>query len=281
MYIIKEIFQLKKQLSEFRKQKHSIGFIPTMGALHNGHLSLINESIKKNNKTVVSIFINPTQFNNENDYKKYPKNFNTDITMLKKANCDCLFLPSEKEMYPSPDNRTFNLGYYENIMEGKFRPGHFQGVVKIVTKLFDIVEPDYAFFGKKDFQQLAIIKKVVSDFNYKINIVSCPIIREPDGLAMSSRNQLLSKSARQKANFIYKTLINSKEKSKKMSVNELKKWVHNKFELNTLFKLEYFDIVNENNLKNIKSWDEKCNKIGCIAAWLNDVRLIDNIKYNL
>ncbi|MFC2137015.1 pantoate--beta-alanine ligase [Bacteroidota bacterium] len=281
MHISKEIYKLKNQLSEYKKNGLSIGFVPTMGALHDGHLSLITESNQKADKTIVSIFVNPTQFNEKNDFINYPRNFDKDINVLQNTNCDILFLPSKKEMYPEPDNREFELGYLEKIMEGKHRQGHFQGVAKVVTKLFDIVEPDFAFFGQKDFQQIAVIKKVVYDLNYKIKIIPCEIIRESDGLAMSSRNQLLNNKARQNASFIYNSLLKSQKMSKTFSVSELKKWIKKLFKSNPLFKLEYFEIVNENNLNSITSWNEKCNKIGCIAAWLNGVRLIDNIKYNL
>ncbi len=280
MKIFQEKYKIDILLNKYRSKGKLIGFIPTMGALHEGHLSLINRAGKENDIIIPSIFVNPTQFNDSNDYLNYPRNINEDILKLQKLKCDIIFIPTEEEIYPEPDNRNFNFGYLGHTMEGKYREGHFNGVAKVVTRLFDIIQPDKAYFGEKDYQQLIIIKKIVKDLNYNIDIVPCPIIREPDGLAMSSRNLRLSENDRKIASFIYKILKESKRMKNKLSVEDLQKWVYHRFEKMKEFKVEYFNIVNDENLKDINKWDDSCGKIGCIAVWLGNIRLIDNIKYN-
>jgi pantoate--beta-alanine ligase len=278
-----EVIQYKKELAEiignFRLQGKSIGLVPTMGALHDGHLSLIKQSKKSSDFTVVSIFVNPTQFNDKNDLKNYPKNLDKDLKKLNSERCDLIFWPDENEMYPEPDTRVFDFGGLDNIMEGKQRPGHFNGVAQIVTKLFDTIKPDSAYFGEKDFQQLAIIKHLVSSLKLSIKIVPCPIIREVDGLAMSSRNLLLGINERNAAPLIFKTLNSALELRLKQQVNELINWVLNKINSNPYLKVEYFDIVDDVKLLPINSWQSENGIVGCIAVKAGNIRLIDNIRF--
>lgn len=278
-----KLFTTKKSLSEeikqLKEQKLSIGFVPTMGALHEGHLSLVRCSKKQCDITVVSIFVNPTQFNDKTDLEKYPRMPEKDIELLEKEDVDFVFLPSVDEMYPEPDNRVFDFGNIDKVMEGKNRPGHFNGVAQVVSKLFDIVMPDKAFFGRKDFQQVAVINAMVKQLNYNIQIVPCEIVREPSGLAMSSRNLRLSDNARKEAAFIYKTLLESKKTAETHSVDELVQFVENKINKHPLLKLEYFEIVDNSSLEKINNWNESEAVTGCIVVHIEGVRLIDNIQY--
>jgi len=279
------IFKTKKALSEFVvSQKQSgaiIGFVPTMGALHAGHVSLIRNSLDQTDITIASIFVNPTQFNDKNDFTNYPRKTDKDIEMLELSGCHALFLPTEEEMYPDPDTRIFNFDGLDRLMEGEHRPGHFNGVAQIVSKLFDAVSPHKAFFGQKDFQQLAIIKKMVGQLKFSIQIVSCPIVREPDGLAMSSRNSLLTDEHRSAAPVIYKTLLQAKEKAIELNVIELKQWVADAINKTGLLKVEYFEIVDNTELTPVTDIRNGRINVGCIAIWAGKVRLIDNIVFNL
>jgi len=259
----------------------SIGFIPTMGALHKGHLSLINRAKEENDIVVVSIFVNPTQFDKKEDLLKYPRNLEKDLALLKSADCDFVFIPTVVEMYD--DNITasqFDFGGLEFEMEGKHRKGHFDGVGTIIVKLFNLVKPSKAYFGEKDFQQLQIIKKLVHKNNIPVKIVGCEIYRENDGLAMSSRNTRLTKTQRNEAAFIYKTLKKAKEKFATNSTTELIKWVENEFEKNSILELEYFEIANTKTLRSAKRKVKKSSYRAFIAAFAGDVRLIDNIALN-
>jgi pantoate--beta-alanine ligase len=249
--------------------------------LHKGHVSLLKESEQECDITVVSIFVNPTQFNDQQDYIKYPRNLDEDIKVLSANNCNVLFNPSEKEMYPQPDNRIFDLGRLEKIMEGEFRSGHFQGVAKIVSKLFDIIKPDIAFFGKKDFQQLAVIKRLVEIMDFPVKIIGCPIIREENGLAMSSRNKRLSKEEFDKAAIIYKTISHLPEWIKKQSLKDIKKIISTQINSVSGFKTEYVDIVNSESLESISNLSGHISITCCIAVYCGQVRLIDNIQINL
>lgn len=280
MEIIQSSLILKDRVANCRGNGMSIGFVPTMGALHNGHLSLVSASRLQCKFTVVSIFVNPTQFNDKNDLMNYPRTFESDAKMLEEAGVDILFAPSEQEMYPEPDTRIFNFGDIEKVMEGEHRPGHFNGVGQIVSKLFDVVLPDKAFFGEKDFQQLAVIKQLVKQGNYPVDIVPCPIIRESDGLAMSSRNTLLSPEQRKSAGRISKALFESVGNAKVLSIEELKLSVVENINADANLDVEYFDIVDDTYLKPIKSWSESNVKVGCVAVRVGKIRLIDNIKYN-
>ncbi|MBN2524396.1 MAG: pantoate--beta-alanine ligase [Bacteroidales bacterium] len=277
MQIIKYISDLDTVLAEFRKQGKPIGFVPTMGALHDGHLSLINQSVSDNPVTVASIYVNPTQFNDQTDLKNYPRNPGTDRKLLESVKCNILFVPDDKEMYPEKDNRVFDFGFLDEIMEGEKRPGHFNGVAQIVTKLFDAVKPDRAYFGKKDFQQIAIIKKIVGDLNYDIEIIACPIVREKDGLAMSSRNTLLKEQERKEAVKIYETLQQIQKRIKYTDIDELKKYALKAINHTKHLKLDYLQIVNTKTLIPVNKITKKEPVTACIAVYAGNIRLIDNL----
>jgi pantoate--beta-alanine ligase len=280
-----QVFYTKKELTAFiaetKSQYKIIGFVPTMGALHIGHLSLIEYSQKSCDITIASIFVNPTQFNDKNDLKNYPRNIAQDIEKLGQLSCDVVFVPDENEMYPEMDNRMFSFDGMDSLMEGEHRPGHFNGVAQIVSKLFALVQPDKAFFGQKDFQQVAIIKKMVQKMNLPIEIVACPIVREPDGLAMSSRNVLLTPQHREAAPLIQKTLLLAVESAQTLPLEKIKAWVVEHINSSEYLKVEYFDIVDENSLTSLKRFQRGKMQVGCIAVWAGNVRLIDNIVFNL
>ncbi len=280
MDIITTVKETHLYIDKAKELSQTIGFVPTMGALHQGHLELVKQARKENDIVAVSIFVNPIQFNNKEDLEKYPRTYDTDIAMLESVGCDILFYPSVEEMYPEPDNTKYNFGSLEMVMEGKHRPGHFNGVAVVVKRLFDIINPDKSYFGEKDYQQLAIIKAMVAQLNINIEIIPCPIVREKDGLAMSSRNKRLTEQERNIAPFIYKTLLKAKKIAKDTGVKELEKWVKYEFDQHQEFKLEYFEIVDSVSLQAICDWGEAKSAIGCIALFLGDVRLIDNIKFN-
>lgn len=269
--------ELISWINDFRKEGKTIGLVPTMGALHEGHLSLVKECKKNTDIAVVSIFVNPTQFNDPEDLKRYPRTPEKDTSLLDTIGCDLIFLPTVEEIYPEKDSRKFNFGYLETIMEGARRPGHFNGVGQIVSRLFDIVSPDKAYFGMKDFQQIAIIKNMVKQLNYKIDIVSCPIIREESGLALSSRNTLLDEDHKKNAPHIYATLKKARNLVAQMSVNDLKKWITDQIDSNPYLKTEYVEIVDDTTLQLIEDWREKNNKVVCVAVHAGKIRLIDNI----
>ncbi|RKE00243.1 pantoate--beta-alanine ligase [Marinifilum flexuosum] len=279
MEIVKLVAETKSKISKFIEEGKSIGFVPTMGALHDGHLSLTAESVKKNDITIVSVFVNPTQFNNPNDLKTYPRCIEQDLEKLSKYNPDLIFIPEVEEMYPEPDTRVFDFGHLDNVMEGKNRPGHFNGVAQVVSKLFDIVTPHNAYFGQKDFQQVAVIKQMVKDLKLNVNVVPCPIIREEDGLAMSSRNLLLTEVQRKNASKISETLFKACNLAADLSVNELKAWVVDEINKNPYLSVEYFEIVDDTYLQPINSWEENKVKVGCITVQVGKIRLIDNITF--
>jgi len=279
-----KIIQLKKDLQPeidlFKSSGKSIGFIPTMGALHAGHIALVTKSVAENDITIVSIFVNPTQFNNTVDLEKYPRNLDKDAEMLQQAGCNLIFAPLVSEIYDNEElnNRfSFDFAGLDTVMEGKFRPGHFNGVVQIVSKLFTLVQPDRAYFGEKDFQQLAIIHRMVDILSFKIEIIDCPIVREASGLAMSSRNERLTVDQRKKAVEISKVLLESRNFAAQLSPNELTKWVIDKINAVTGLEVEYYEIVDSTTLQTLNSWSEPA--VGCIAVFCGEVRLIDNIRY--
>ena len=273
---------IKSFLSLLKKESKTIGFVPTMGALHKGHLSLIEMAKKNNDVVVTSIFVNPTQFDNSEDLTNYPKTIENDTKLLKSVNCDILFFPSVKEIYASNViSEEFDFDGLEHQMEGRFREGHFNGVGTIVKTLFNIIKPDKAYFGQKDFQQLQIIKKLVEKYNLNIQILGCPIFREEDGLAMSSRNTRLLKEHRKAAPFIYKTLKKAKKKFKSKSAKKVSKWVTKQFMKNPLLELEYFTIAKEKDLSPIKKKKKKEKYRAFIAVFAGDIRLIDNIKLKI
>jgi pantoate--beta-alanine ligase len=248
-----------------------------MGALHKGHISLVEKAILENQVVVVSIFVNPTQFNDKNDLIKYPRNLKADLSLLEATGCHIVFAPGSEEIYPETDTRKFDFGLLETVMEGKHRPGHFNGVAQVVSRLFNIVKPDKAYFGLKDFQQLAIVKNLVKQLNMPVEIISCEIIREESGMAMSSRNELLSADERKNAAVISETLFRAKELSRKKSVQELAGWMKENINKNKYLTVEYVEIVDDIQLLPVKSWKEKSVKVACVAAFCGNVRLIDNI----
>ena len=279
MNIFTTKIDLRACLSVLKIKDKTIGFVPTMGALHEGHLSLIKKAAKKNDIVVVSIFVNPTQFDNPEDLKEYPKTIQKDIELLKSVSCDILFLPTVEEIYAENIvSENFHFDGLEHQMEGKFRDGHFNGVGTIVKTFFEIVEPDRAYFGQKDFQQLQIVKKMVKKHRLPVKVKGCPIFRENDGLAMSSRNVRLSKEQREIAPFIYKTLQKVREKFGTENAEEIIEWVENQFKKEPLLTLEYFTIADEKTLKSINKKKKKRKYRAFIAVFADGVRLIDNIR---
>lgn len=277
--VVDKISDLKTMLQGFKSEGKSVGFVPTMGALHKGHVSLVERSVAENDITVVSIFVNPTQFNDKNDLKNYPRMPEKDIAILEAAGVNVVFMPTESEIYPEPDTRVFDFGMLDKVMEGKFRPGHFNGVAQVVSKLFDIVEPHRAYFGQKDYQQLAIIRAMVRMLGYRIEIVGCPIVREPDGLAMSSRNLLLTPEHRKSAPLIYQTLAEARNKTNGLSVKEMIDWVVNRINSDPNLKVEYFELADADSLLPVQGWDHPNGIVGCIAVWAGNIRLIDNMMF--
>lgn len=277
MIILRESNQTKIWVESQINSGHSIGFVPTMGALHQGHISLVNQSKKENDFTLVSIFVNPTQFNNQQDLKKYPRTEEKDAALLEKAGVDVLFIPSVEEMYPQETtSQIFDFNGLENQMEGKFRPGHFDGVATIVKKFFEIIQPDRAYFGEKDFQQLRIIEELVKKLNIKTQIVPVEIMREPDGLAMSSRNMRLSDEMRAEAPEIYRILKNAKLYLKDNSIADTKKFVSDAF-AQTRLQLEYFEIADEQTLRSATEKSKNQKLRAFVAVFADEIRLIDNL----
>ena len=267
-----------KDLISIAKRDRSIGFIPTMGALHDGHLSLVRAAKEKCDFVIVSIFVNPTQFDNPNDLANYPRDIDVDIKKLSDSGVDLLFIPSEQEIYPMPDRRIFDFGSMDKVMEGIHRPGHFNGVAQVVDRLFRLVQPTVAFFGEKDFQQLAIVRALVEKRNLQVKIMSGPTVREHDGLAMSSRNRLLTNIQRSQAPVIYKTLLEAAEKMDTLEVAALKKWVHNTINEGKILETQYVEIVDARTLQPIKKWSDAGSVQLCVAVFAKPVRLIDNIR---
>ena len=279
MKVIHTIKDLQAELTVLRAQGKKVGLVPTMGALHVGHASLVKRSVSENGVTVVSVFVNPTQFNDKNDLAKYPRTLDADCRLLEDCGAAFAFAPSVEEMYPQPDTREFSYAPLDTVMEGAFRPGHFNGVCQIVSKLFNAVQPDRAYFGEKDFQQLAIIREMVRQMNYKLEIVGCPIVREEDGLALSSRNKRLSAQERENALNISRTLFKSRTFATSHTVSETQKMVEEAIEAAPGLRLEYFEIVDGNTLQKVNSWEDAQYVVGCITVFCGEVRLIDNIKY--
>ena len=279
MEIVHTIKDLQAGLSAMRAQGKKVGLVPTMGALHAGHASLVKRCVAENDAAVVSVFVNPTQFNDQNDLIKYPRTPEADCRLLEECGAAFVFAPAVEEMYPEPDTRQFSYAPLDTVMEGAFRPGHFNGVCQIVSKLFLIVEPTRAYFGEKDFQQLAIIREMVRKYPFNLQIVGCPIVRESDGLALSSRNARLSAEQRVQALQISKTLFASVEYAKTHSLEETKQFVIDGIDKADGLRLEYFEVVDGNTLQEVNSWDSSDYIVGCITVFCGEVRLIDNIKY--
>lgn len=282
MKLIKTIKELHREILPLRAANKTVGFVPTMGALHEGHLSLVKQCLADNDVCVVSIFVNPTQFNDKEDLKKYPRNVEKDCRLLNTISENLIvFNPSDSEIYPEPDTRIFDFGQIDKVMEGKFRPGHFNGVAQVVSRLFDIVKPDRAYFGEKDFQQLAIIRHMVRQLKLDVQIVPMPIIREQSGLALSSRNARLTDVQRASAVNISKILFKSRnEMYKHLTIAETIKKVTDEINAVQYLEVEYFEIVDGTTLQPLNDWNESEYIVGCIAVFCGEVRLIDNIVYN-
>lgn len=281
MKVIEKVVDLKNELFEVRKLGKSVGFVPTMGALHEGHASLVSRSVNQNDVTVVSVFLNPTQFNDKGDLERYPRTLEADCKLLESCGADYVFAPSVAEMYPSKDERQFEFPPQSTVMEGAKRPGHFNGVCQVVSRLFYIVRPQRAYFGEKDWQQIAVVKRLVDFINMDIEIVECPIIRDEDGLAKSSRNALLSDDERQIAPHIYKVLKASQAEVEKLSIAELHDKVVSEINAKDGLEVEYFDIVDGNTLLPVTTWEASPYVVGCITVYCGKtpIRLIDHIKY--
>lgn len=279
MFVVQTITDLKARLNEERKQGHSIGLVPTMGALHAGHASLVERSVKENDITVVSIFLNPTQFNDKKDLERYPRTLEADCVLLEQCGAQIVFAPSVGEVYPEPDTRIFSYPPTDSVMEGAFRPGHFNGVCQIVSKLFDYVDPDRSYFGEKDYQQICVIRRMVDDLQLKTEIVACPVIREESGLARSSRNTLLSDDERKLAAHIYRVLSESKDLHE--SVARTHDYVVENIDSIPGLKVQYFSIVDGLTLADVADWADAESVVGCITVYCGDVpiRLIDHIRY--
>lgn len=280
MKVVHTIAQLQAELQKLRSQKGTtVGLVPTMGALHEGHASLVRRSVQENDATVVSIFLNPTQFNDKTDLAKYPRTLEADCQFLQRQGATIAFAPSVEEIYPEPDNRHFSYPPTDSVMEGAMRPGHFNGVCQIVSKLFDYVQPDRAYFGEKDYQQIAVIRRMVDDLGFKLQIVPCPVIREESGLAMSSRNTLLSSDERVIAANIYRVL----KESKALGLNVVATHDYVVKNINAVDGLEvqYFSIVDGDTLADVQSWDDSDSVVGCITVFCGSqpIRLIDHIRY--
>ena len=278
MITFSKILDINNFVKKQREDGKTIGFVPTMGALHQGHLDLMTRAKQENDLLVVSIFVNPIQFNNPNDLDKYPRDLVADIEMLEDIGCDILFVPSVTEMYPKKVAKEYSFGQLETVMEGASRPGHFNGVAIVVSKLFDITLPHKAYFGEKDFQQLAIISKLVEIENIPVEIIPCPTVRETDGLAMSSRNKRLTIEQRNAAPTIYKLLKLTKENSKSNTPNILKQQLIDKFNSYKNFDLEYFEFADDKDLQPINSWNSASGIIAFVVVKLGEIRLIDNIR---
>lgn len=281
MQVFHKIVELQNKLFEDRKNGKSVGLVPTMGALHEGHASLVKKSVKDNDVTVVSVFVNPTQFNDPKDLSSYPRDIEADCKLLEEVGADYVFTPSVEEMYPTPDTRHFEFPPISTVMEGAHRPGHFNGVCQVVRRLFYITRPDKAYFGEKDWQQIAVVKAMVRSLNLNVKIVECPIIRDTDGLARSSRNALLSADEREIAPNIFKALKESIEYSKKHNINETHDYVVEKINSVNGLEVEYFEIVDGNTLQKVSDWNDSEYIVGCITVYCGKrpVRLIDHIKY--
>lgn len=279
MNIVNKISELRLALDECRGRGCSIGLVPTMGALHEGHASLVRRSVAENDVTVVSVFLNPTQFNDPKDLERYPRTLEADCELLEACGADIVFAPGVEEVYPEPDTRCFSYPPTDSVMEGAMRPGHFNGVCQIVSKLFSYVEPDRAYFGEKDYQQIAVIRRMVADLGFGLEIVPCPVIRQADGLAMSSRNTLLSDEERQTAANIYRVLNESRTLG--LSVQQTHDYVVKEIDAIPMLEVQYFNIVDGDTLADVSSWDEAQSIVGCITVFCGEkpIRLIDHIRY--
>ena len=276
MKVVNSVAALNAALADCPKE--GIGFVPTMGALHNGHKSLVERARKENDTVVVSVFVNPTQFNDKNDLKNYPRTPEADCAVLESAGADIVFMPSVEDIYPEPDTRVFDFGLIDKVMEGATRPGHFNGVAQVVSRLFALVNPRRAYFGEKDFQQIVIIKAMVEQLNIDIEFVECAIVRGEDGLALSSRNELLTPEHRAAAPHIYATIRQCAEKMETMTPQGLTEWVVATIDSNPLLKTIYFEAVDAKSMQRVEKWSDSERIQGCCAIQAGQIRLIDNIR---
>ena len=281
MKVFSKIVDLQNALFDERKQGRTVGLVPTMGALHEGHASLVRQSVNENDVTVVSVFVNPTQFNDANDLKNYPRDLDADCRLLEECKADYVLAPTVEEMYPTPDNRHFEYPPVSTVMEGAHRPGHFNGVCQVVSRLFYIVRPDRAYFGEKDWQQIAVVKAMVRHLGLGVQIVECPIVRDADGLARSSRNTLLAPDERAIAPRIYEVLKESLDYAKSHSLKETHDYVVDQINATEGLRVEYFAIVDGNTLQDVAEWTDSPYIVGCITVYCGKtpIRLIDHIKY--
>lgn len=279
MKVIRTVRELRETMDNHRGQGQSIGLVPTMGALHDGHLSLIERARKDNDIVVASVFVNPTQFNNPDDLRTYPRTEEADCDKLRNAGVDYAFIPTVEEIYPEPDTRVFDLGPVAEVMEGAMRPGHFNGVAQIVSKLFAWTMPTRAYFGEKDYQQIAVIRRMAELEGFSFDIIACPIKRHDDGLAMSSRNVRLTAEQRAEAPLIRKTLLESTGMKETKSIDEVKRFVEDTINASPIMRTEYYEIVDSKTMQPISRWDDAETAVGCITVYCGDVRLIDNITY--
>ena len=279
MEIINTISQLRERLARHRDEGRSVGLVPTMGALHEGHASLVRRSVRENDVTVVSIFLNPTQFNDPKDLERYPRTLDADCRLLEQCGADIAFAPSVKEIYPEPDTRRFSYPPTDSVMEGAMRPGHFNGVCQIVSKLLSYVEPDRAYFGEKDYQQIAVIRRMIDDLGFKLEAVPCPVVRQEDGLALSSRNSLLSDEERVIAANIYRVMNESRTLG--LPVQQTHDYVVDAINKIDGLEVQYFSIVDGDTLADVSSWDDAPSIVGCITVFCGTkpIRLIDHIRY--
>ena len=276
MKVVQTVSELRAELAQANPE--GIGFVPTMGALHAGHRSLVERARRENEVVVVSVFVNPTQFNDPNDLRRYPRTPEADAALLETAGADLVFMPSVEEVYPEPDTRRFDFGAVDKVMEGATRPGHFNGVAQVVSRLFELVQPARAYFGEKDFQQIAVVRAMVEQLGLGVEIVECPIIRDTDGLALSSRNQLLTPAHRAAAPRIYTVLQQAAEKSHELSPEALKAWVKEAVERDGLLRVIYYQSVDARTMQEVAAWEEAERIQGCIAVQAGEIRLIDNIR---
>ena len=276
MKVVKSVADLKAALDNCPKE--GIGFVPTMGALHRGHRSLVERARQENETVVVSVFVNPTQFNDKNDLKNYPRTPEADCAILEAAGADVVFMPTVEDIYPEPDTRVFDFGLVDKVMEGATRPGHFNGVAQVVSRLFALVNPQRAYFGEKDFQQIAVIKAMVAQLAIEVDIVECAIVRGEDGLALSSRNELLTSEHRKAAPHIYATISQCAAKMESMTPSELTAWVVETIDSNPLLKTIYFEAVDAKTMQKVEAWSDSERIQGCCAVQAGDIRLIDNIR---
>ncbi len=281
MKVVHTIEELRGELGQARAEGKKIGMVPTMGALHAGHASLVKRSVAENGLTVVSVFLNPTQFNDKKDLEKYPRTLDADCALLESIGADVVFAPSVEEMYPEPDTRKFSYPPVDTVMEGAYRPGHFNGVCQIVSKLFAAAEPDRAYFGEKDFQQIAVIRAMVKDLKMPVEIVPCPVVREESGLAMSSRNTLLTDEERAVAAHINAVLVKSKNFATNHTLKETRRYVVDALNAIVGLEVQYFSIVDGRTLQELEAWTDSDYVVGCITVFCGSqpIRLIDHVKY--